>query len=61
MAEPALQLLGHGMDVAEAALQRMAVEDRRGAGGIVGEVDRLARLVDGVGRGAADGDAMVDA
>ena len=58
--EPALQLLGHGVDVAEAALQRMALEDRGGAGGIVGEVDRLARLVDGVGRGHADGDAMVD-
>ncbi len=51
VAEPALQLLGHGVDVAEAALQRMVLEDRGGARGIVGEVDRLARLVDGVGRG----------
>ena len=49
MAEPALQLLGHGVDVAEAALQRMVLEDRGGAGGIVGEVDRLACLVDGMG------------
>src|SRR5882757_6731326 len=60
MAEPALQLLGHGVDVTEAAFQRMVLEDRRGSGGMIGEVDRLARLVDGVGSGQADGDALLD-
>src|SRR6266852_4411435 len=58
MPELALQLLGYGVDVAEAALQWMVLEDRRGARGIVGEVDRLARLVDGVGRGHPDIDAL---
>ena len=61
MGKPALQLLGHGVDVAEAALQRMVLEDRGGAGGVVGEVDGLACLVDGVGRGTADDDAEADA
>src|SRR5438034_10853240 len=47
MAEPSLQLLGHGVDVAEAAFQRMVVKDRGGARGTIGEVDRLARLGNG--------------
>ncbi len=59
MGKPALQLLGDGMDVAEAALQRMAFEDRSGARRIVGEIDRLARLMNRVGRGHADDDAVV--
>src|SRR5437879_1875320 len=60
MAEPALQLLGHGVDVAEAPLQRMTLEDRGGAGRVIGEVDGLARLVNGVGRSAAHGDAVIE-
>ena len=58
--KPALQLLGHGMDVAEPPLQRMVLEDRRGARCVVGEVDRVLGLVDGIGRGHADGDAVLD-
>ena len=60
MPDLALQLLGHGVDVAEAALQRMVFEDRGGARGVIGEVDRLARLVNGVGGGHADVDALRD-
>src|SRR6266702_2889665 len=48
MPDLALKLLGHGVHVAEAAFQRMILEDRGSAGGVVGEVDRLARLVDGI-------------
>src|SRR3977135_3410143 len=58
--ELSLQLLGYGVDIAEAALQRMVLEDRGGARGIVGEVDRLARLVNGMGRGHADRDALLN-
>src|SRR5205823_11779382 len=60
MAWPALQLLGHGMSVAEATLKRMVLEDGGGAGRVVGEVNCLTRLVDGVRRGHADGDALLD-
>ena len=49
MPELALQLLGHGVNVAEAAFQRMILEDRGSAGGVVGEIDGLPRLVNGVG------------
>jgi hypothetical protein len=58
MSELALQLLGHGVDVAEAPLQRMVFEDRRGARGVIGEVDCLSRLVNGVGGGHADVHAL---
>src|SRR2546430_13060119 len=60
MTGAALQLLGHGMDVAETALQRMVVEDRGRAGGIVGEVDGFASAVDRMCRGHADDDALFD-
>src|SRR6266436_865894 len=60
MAEPALQLLSHGVDVAESTLQRMPLEDRGGSGGVIGEINRLAPLVDGVGGGHADDDALFD-
>src|ERR1700761_7487671 len=60
MAQAALQLLGYGVDVAEAAFERMVLEDRRGARGVIGKVDGLARFVDGVGSGHADGDALLD-
>src|SRR5689334_14045241 len=60
MAQPSLQLLSHRVDVAKAAFQWMVVEDRRGAGSIVSEVDRLACLVDGVGGGHAHSDAPGD-
>src|SRR6266404_3920297 len=60
MPELSLQLLGYGVNIAEAALQRMVLEDSGGACSIVGEVDRLARLVNGVGGGHADRDALFD-
>src|SRR5258708_40106100 len=60
MAGPALQLLGYSMNVAEATLERMVLEDRGGTGCVVGEVNRLTCLVDGMGRGHADGDALLD-
>src|SRR5882757_9850302 len=60
MTGAALQLLGHGVDVAETALQRMIVEDRGRAGGIVGEVDGFASAVDRMCRGHADDDALLD-
>ena len=60
MPDLALQLLGHGVDIAEPAFQRVVLEDRGGTGGIIGEVDRLARLVDGVGSGHANRDALGD-
>ena len=46
-----LDLLRQRMDVAEAALERRAEEDRRGAGGLVDPVRRLLGLVDGLGAG----------
>src|SRR6476469_2115370 len=60
MAQPPLQLLGHGVDIAEAALQRMVLEDRGGAGGRIGEVYGLACLVDGMGCGHPDRDPLLD-
>ena len=60
MASASLQLLGDGMDVTEAPLQRMGVEDRRGAGRIIGEVDSLAASVDRMGGGHSDGHALLD-
>ncbi len=46
-----LDLLRQRMDVAEAALERRAEEDRRGAGGLVDPVRRLLGLVDGLRAG----------
>src|SRR5579859_439620 len=58
MAEAPLQLLGHGMNIAEAALQRMALEDRSRAGCVVSEVDRLARFVNRMRCSHAHGHAL---
>ena len=55
-----LALLGHGVQVAEAPLERILVEDRGGAGGVIDEVDHLARLLDGEAGHAAAGDALRD-
>jgi hypothetical protein len=49
----ALRLLRGGVHVAEAALERAIVEDRRRAGAVIERIDDLARLVDGPGRGEA--------
>ena len=38
---PALQLLRHGVDVAEAALERVLFEDRGRSRSVVGRVDDL--------------------
>jgi hypothetical protein len=48
-----LALLGPGVDVAQAALERVLVEHRRGAGGVVDARDDVARLLDRPGRGEA--------
>ena len=60
MSDLPLQLLGYSVDIAEAALERVVLEDRGGAGRVIGEVDRLTRLVDGMGRGHAHSDALLD-
>ena len=41
----ALALLGPRVDVAQAALERVLVEDRGGAGGVVDGRDDVARLL----------------
>ncbi len=46
-------MLGPGVDVAQAALERVLVEDRGGAGGVVDARDDVARLLDRPGRGEA--------
>src|SRR5947207_10061118 len=56
----ALQLLGHRVYVAEAALERVLVEDRGGAGCLVEDVDDLERGVDRKGRGEADRHPLVE-
>jgi hypothetical protein len=48
-----LHLLAHGVHVAEAAFERIALEDRRRAGGVIDGVDDLAREVAGVAGGRA--------
>src|SRR5215212_205441 len=53
----ALALLRHRMQIAEAALEWIIFENRRRAGGVVGEINHLARLLDRVSRD----DAVVDA
>src|SRR5690348_5461555 len=49
----ALALLGPGVDVAQAALERVFVKDRGGAGGVVDARDDVAGLLDRPGRGEA--------
>src|SRR5271169_3827679 len=58
---PPLGLLRGGMHVAEAALERAVVEDRRGAGAVIEGVDDLASLVNRPGRGEADLGVMLQA
>src|SRR6185437_6220130 len=54
-----LDLLRDGVDVAEAALKGLGVEDRSRAGHVIGGVDYLRRLVDRPGRGEAQRKAMI--
>src|SRR5713101_448150 len=56
---PSLQLLRHRVDVAEAALEWVLVEDRGGAGGLIEDVDDLERGVDRESRGEADRHPLV--
>ena len=51
---PALQLLRDGVDVAEAALERVFFEDCGRAGGVIGRVDDTQLLVDCKGRREPD-------
>src|ERR1700693_1391952 len=53
MDRAALALLGPGVDVAQAALEWVLVEDRVRAGDVVDRRDDIARLLDGPGRGEA--------
>src|SRR5271165_2114918 len=58
---PPLGLLRGGMHVAEAALERAVVEDRRSTGAVIERVDDLAGLVNGPGRGEADHRVLIEA
>ena len=57
---PPLQLPRDRVDVAEAALERAALEDGRGAGGVIDDVDDLLRLMDRERRGEANQHALLD-
>src|SRR5438445_366384 len=57
---PPLQLLRHAVDVAEAALERVLVEDRRRARRLIEDIDHLQRGVDREGRGEADRHPLVE-
>ena len=53
MDRAALALLGPGVDVAHAPLERVRFENRRGAGGVIDGRHHVARLMDRPGRGEA--------
>src|SRR6516162_7906009 len=59
MNRPALALLGAGVDVAQAALERVLVEDRGRAGRAIHHGDDIARLVDRPGRRQAQPDVLL--
>src|SRR5712692_7489819 len=60
MRSTALQLLGDGMHVAQAALEWIASEDRRRTGGVVTGVGDIARLMDRARRRETDRHTMVN-
>src|SRR5438477_9271115 len=53
MHRAALALLGPGVNVAQAAFERVLVEDRVRAGDVIDRRDDIARLLDRPGRGEA--------
>src|SRR5499433_1288214 len=57
---PSLELLGHGVDVAEPAVERALHEDGGGPRRVVRHVGDRLRLMDGVGRGEPDEDALIE-
>src|SRR5215472_1713422 len=57
---PSLELLGHGVDVAEPAVERALHEDGGGPRCMVRHVGHPFRLVDGVGRGEPDEHALIE-
>src|SRR5262249_60305230 len=57
--EVPLALLGHGVQVAEAPLERVLLEDRGRARRVIGIVHNLARRMDGVAGHATGGDALL--
>src|SRR5271166_3750530 len=59
MDRAALALLGAGVDVAQAALERVLVEDRCRAGRTIDRGDDIARLVDRPGRRKPQPDVLV--
>src|SRR3954451_4436031 len=50
----ALKLLDHRVNIAEAALKRVALEDRRRSRRVIGRIDNVLCLMDGPGRGQPD-------
>src|ERR1700674_2153576 len=58
---PPLGLLRGGVHVAEAALERAVVGDRRRAGAVIEGVDHLARMVNRPGRGEPDQRVLLEA
>ena len=57
---PALQLLRYGMDVAKAPFERVGGENRVGSGGMIGDVDDIARLVNGKSCSEPDRHSLVE-
>src|SRR5262252_4511903 len=55
-----LELLGHGVDVAESAVECALDEDGGGPGRVVRHVGHPLRLVDGIGRGEPDEHALIE-
>src|SRR5579885_468514 len=55
-----LELLGNGVQVAEAALERMLLEDGRGTGGVIGEIADGNGFLDRLRRREPDGHALTD-
>src|SRR5580700_4009227 len=56
----ALILLDHGVDIAEAALERVVLENRRRSRCVVGRVDDILCLMDGPGRGQPDRRVVIE-
>lgn len=56
----ALHLLADCVNVSEPALECASTEDGRGPSLMISDIDDFPRLMDGVGGGHADGDALID-
>src|SRR5262249_59814611 len=56
----ALELLGHRMQIAQPALERTALEDRRRPRRVIGHLDDVARAMDRERRRQANADPLVE-